>query len=118
MNDQEIRQQRGVQIAAFCKIERKGSVWMVAAQSKVGKYVVSPNEQNPVCSCPDFEKRGQPCKHVFAVRIVEKREQNEHGDMVCVNVVTVTEKISKPTYRQDWPNYNAAQMNEKTHFQE
>jgi transposase len=118
MNDQEIREQRGVQLAAFCKIERKGDVWMVPAQSKVGKYVVSPSKENPVCSCPDFEKRGLPCKHVFAVRIVEKREQNEHGDMVCIQAVTVTEKISRPTYRQDWPNYNAAQMNEKTHFQE
>ena len=118
MNDQEIRQQKGVQLAAFCRIERKGSVWMVPAQSKAGKYVVSPDKENPVCSCPDFEKRGQRCKHIFAVEIVEKREQNETGDMVCTSTVTVTEKISKPTYRQDWPNYNAAQMNEKEHFQE
>jgi transposase/predicted nucleic acid-binding Zn finger protein len=118
MNDQEVREQRGIQLAAFCKIERKGHVWMVPAQSKVGKYIVSPSAENPVCSCPDFEKRGQPCKHVFAVRIVEKREQNEQGDTICTQSVTVTEKISRPTYRQDWPNYNAAQMNEKRHFQE
>jgi transposase len=118
MTDQEIREQRGVQLAAFCKIEKRGDVWMVPAQSKAGKYIVSPSKDNPVCRCPDFEQRGQPCKHVFAVRIVERREKNEQGDMVCVNTVTITEKISKPTYRQDWPNYNAAQMNEKTHFQE
>lgn len=118
MTDQEIREQRGVQLAAYCKIEKRGDVWMVPAQSKAGKYVVSPSKDNPVCSCPDFEHRGQPCKHVFAVRIVERRERNAQGDMVCVNTVTITEKISKPTYRQDWPNYNLAQQNEKAHFQE
>lgn len=34
MTDEEIRERRGVQLAAFCKIERKGSAWTIPAQSQ------------------------------------------------------------------------------------
>jgi len=56
---------------------------------------------------PDFDLRGLPCKHVFAVEIVTKRETPE-GD-----VLTETVRV---TYSQDWRSYNMAQCEEKERF--
>lgn len=114
----EAREQRGVLIAAVCKIVKKGQVWIVPSQSGSGRYTVSPDEQSPYCSCPDHEKTGGICKHLYAVRMVIKREQSDDGTTETITKsVTITETIKRPTYRQDWKAYNAAQTNEKSHFQ-
>ena len=58
------------------------------------------------CSCPDFELRGQTCKHGYAVEFVIRRETAPDG--------TVTEtRAARVTYAQNWPAYNAAQTSEK-----
>ncbi len=111
------REQRGTMIAAVCKIIQKGAVWLVPSQSGNGKYTVSPDEQCPHCSCPDHETRGVTCKHIYAVRLVMKREQNADGSETVTESVTVTETTKRKTYPQNWPAYNAAQVNEKKHFQ-
>lgn len=36
------------------------------------EYIVIQTESQMACSCPDFEKRRQPCKHVFAVQMTER----------------------------------------------
>ena len=59
------------------------------------------------CSCPDFELRGLPCKHVIAVEIVVRRETPE-GD-----VLTETVRV---TYSQDWTAYNRGQCEEGERF--
>lgn len=113
------REQRGLAIAAVCKVVRKGPVWVVPSQSGEGKYTVCPDEQAPYCSCPDHETRGVTCKHIFAVRFTMQREQNADGTETITQSVTVTETITKrKTYPQKWAEYNAAQVNEKRHFQE
>lgn len=112
------REQRGVMIAAVCKIVQKGAVWIVPSQSGEGKYTVSPDEQSPYCSCPDHETRGVTCKHIFAVRCVIKREKSEDGTETVTKTMTFTETIKRKTYPQKWPEYNKAQVNEKRHFQE
>ena len=33
-------------------------------------------------------------------------------------IIPAPPKPKRPTYRQDWPAYNAAQSNEKAHFQD
>ena len=69
----------------------------------------------------DFEERGKPCKHIYAVRFVVERETNPDGSVTITKTLTLTEKstiASKPTYKQDWPAYNAAQTHEKARFQE
>jgi len=64
----------------------------------------------PFCSCPDFEKRGLRCKHIWAVEFTVRRESQPDG--------TVSETRSvRVTYRQDWAAYNAAQVGEKDQFQ-
>ncbi len=112
------REQRGTLIAAVCKIIQKGAVWLVPSQSGNGKYTVSPDEQSPYCSCPDHETRGVTCKHIFAVRCVIKREHSADGTETVTKTMTITETTKRKTYPQAWPAYNAAQVNEKRHFQE
>lgn len=110
------REQRGLAIAAVCNIVQKGAVWIVPSQSGNGKYTVSPDEQSPYCSCPDHETRGVNCKHIYAVRMVMKREQSADGSETITESITITTK--RKTYPQQWKEYNAAQVNEKRHFQE
>ena len=110
------REQRGMRIAATCKLTKKGQVWLVPSQSGHGRYTVSPDPESPHCSCPDHETRGLKCKHLFAVEFAMKREEHSDGSTTVTQTVTVTETIKKPTYPQDWPAYNAAQTNEKDKF--
>ena len=34
------------------------------------------------CSCPDFEKRQEPCKHVYAVEFTVQRESDTTGGRI------------------------------------
>lgn len=105
----DARQQRGVDIAATAKILKNRLGWKVPSQSGQGSYVVSMDGE-PFCSCPDFEKRGLRCKHIWAVEFTVRRESQPDG--------TVSETRSvRVTYRQDWAAYNAAQVEEKDRFQ-
>ncbi|MGH7133859.1 MAG: transposase [Phycisphaerales bacterium] len=103
------RQQKGLVIAATSKIQRKGDTWVVPSQTLVGKYTVHLSEEGGRCTCPDHEKRQQPCKHIFAVEYVVKRETAVDG------TVTETRGV-KVSYTQEWSTYNAAQTTEKEHF--
>lgn len=116
----DAREQRGLLIAATCDITRKGAVWLVPSQSGKGKYTVSPDATSPHCSCPDHTESGVKCKHLYAVDFAIKRQQNADGSTTVTRTVTVTETIpaERPTYRQDWPAYNAAQTEEKDRFLE
>jgi transposase/predicted nucleic acid-binding Zn finger protein len=113
----EAREQRGATIAAGSRIVQKGQVWIVPSQTGEGKYTVVADEQTPYCNCPDFEKRGQECKHIYAVRYVIKREQNADGTETTTEEVTISTTVKRPTYPQMWAEYNQAQTSEKDHFQ-
>jgi uncharacterized Zn finger protein len=78
-----------------------------------GEYKVNPDPESPRCTCPDFEFRQASCKHVIAVEYVLMREQKPDGSTVVTETVTVTRK----TYKQNWPAYNAAQTQEKSELQ-
>src|SRR2546426_3063800 len=112
----DAREQRGLEIAARFKLVRRERDWSVPSQSERGKkYTVSGLDvDTPRCNCPDFETRGEPCKHVFAVKVVIQREFEFDGENVS-ETVTVTKTV-KRTYPQNWPAYNKAQTNEKDHF--
>ena len=116
----EARRQRGLAIAAICKIEQKNGYWHVPSQTGNGGYRVCLEPTNPFipkCNCPDYAERGQPCKHVFAVECVVKRETAPDGTVT--ESVTVTRKTTaeRKTYPQNWPAYNKAQTTEKHRFQ-
>ncbi|MFO0823186.1 MAG: transposase [Gemmataceae bacterium] len=54
------------------------------------------------------------CKHIHAVRIVKERNRGKP----IPEAETVEVPKPRPTYKQVWPAYNAAQVNEKEQFQE
>jgi transposase len=118
----EARRQRGLAIAALCKITEKQGRWVVPSQSGKGAYYVTlepPDPKIPMCTCPDHEATGKPCKHVYAVQYVIDRESHPDGTETVTETLTVTRKTTakRETYRQNWTAYNAAQVNEKTKFQ-
>jgi transposase len=117
----EVRRQRGLVIAAVTRIEHKGSgLWVVPSQRGTGSYCVRlhPTDGLPMCTCKDYEERSQPCKHVFAVQLVQQRESRPDGTEVVTEVMTVVKQTvaKKPTYKQVWPAYNKAQTTEKHRF--
>ena len=89
------RQQRGMAIAAIVPIQKNRLGYQVPSQSGNGSYIVNVDDE-PFCSCPDFEKRQQPCKHVYAVEFTIQREERPDG-------TTFDTKSMRVTYRQDWP---------------
>ena len=55
--------------------------------------------------CPDHEERRAKCKHLWAVEIRQTIETAPDGS----TVVTESIKVTRKTYAQNWPAYNAAQ---------
>jgi transposase len=114
----DARQQRGLEIAAMSKITKRGNeTWIVPSQSLNGKYAVTITAEGKQCTCPDFELRQQPCKHVYAVQYVLFRESvTETKPDGTVTTATKEAAGVRVTYSQNWPQYNAAQSSEKDHF--
>src|SRR5687768_9400100 len=110
--DMDPREAKGLEIAAKCRIDRDGDTWLVPSQSKRGRYKVRLAAGAESCTCDDFGLVGQPCKHVFAARIVAERERT--GDDSPIDIVPVPKR---PTYPQNWPLYDQAQRTEKHRFQ-
>lgn len=122
-----LREKRGLEIAATRRIERHGEAWRVPSMSGRGIYQVRLGEA-PRCECPDFELTAKPCKHIYAAQFVAKREAYEmtgNGDGTENSTASLPspfpeleeEPTKRPTYAQNWPAYNAAQTNEKLLFQ-
>jgi len=115
----DARQQKGLEIAAMSKITKRGAeTWIVPSQTMNGKYAVTITEEGKACTCPDFELRQQPCKHVFAVQYVLFREQvtETKPDGTVTTTTTEAAKV-RVTYAQpSWAKYNAAQTSETDHF--
>jgi len=108
------REERGLVIAALCKLNKTPEGWLVPSQSKCDTvYNVNPERQT--CTCPDHQDAGFKCKHIFAVETTIKREFNPDGSVTDTRTMTFTEKV---TYKQDWPAYNLAQSIEKDRLQE
>src|SRR5687768_9061292 len=68
------REQRGLAIAATCKLSHQKDYWVVPSQTGQGKYYVRPNREQPSCTCSDHQEFGCKCKHIFAVEFVIQRE--------------------------------------------
>lgn len=112
------REMRALQIAATLPIRRLQDGWIVPSQAGHGDYRVAhpdPTLQRLegvigglTCTCPDFEARQLPCKHVIAVEFTIKRETTATGEVVTQQM--------RVTYAQTWTAYNAAQCEEKDRF--
>ena len=102
------RRMRGALIAGVANIKKNKLGYKVPSQSGAGSYIVNLDDGG-YCSCPDFELRQQPCKHVYSVEFLIKREELSNG------VIQETKAV-RVTYSQNWSLYNAAQINEGDHF--
>ena len=128
------RQQRGLAIAALVPIQRHKLGYKIASQSGNGSYIVNIDDDTDlVCSCPDFELRQQPCKHIFAAQLAARREEggtetvirsdkedkketNTENEKKTDKVKEVTKQPMRPTYPQEWPTYDLAQEHEEELF--
>src|SRR2546422_1643280 len=107
------REERGLIIAAMCKLTRQGQTWLVPSQTASDKkYTVDP--MKGTCTCPDHAENGHRCKHLFAVTFTIKREFAADGSVTETREVTFSEK---KVYSQNWEKYNLAQSTEKDRFQ-
>ncbi len=104
----EAREIRGLQIAADVKAVYNGQSWIVPSQSSSKKYTVKLEADSWSCTCPDYEANELNCKHIFAVQYTILRDSGG-------NLPTPPEQV-KRTYKQEWREYNLAQINEKARF--
>jgi len=112
----DIREQRGIVLAATKQIRRQGIRWMVPSQTTEKVYSVYITHRQTECTCPDYETRRENCKHIYAAMYVMRREENADGSTTVMEAVAIAETC-RATYPQVWPAYNAAQTNEKDKFQ-
>ncbi len=104
----EAKELRGLEIAASSQITHDGDLWIVPSQSSGKTYTVDLNATPPRCTCPDHEGHGLKCKHIYAVEFIIRREGGEH--------LSAAPPQTRPTYRQEWHEYNLAQTREKALF--
>jgi len=107
----DARHEHGLQLAQRGHITKHANGWKVLSQSGNGSDFVH-IEGNPSCTCPDFEIRQQPCKHIHAVECLMAWETITDGGQT----ITTKTKTVRVTYKQNWPAYNAAQTEEKARF--
>src|SRR5689334_16725538 len=114
----ELREQRGREIAERARIVMRDDAWVVPSQSGEGAYLVTLDANDLRCTCPDFELRSRPCKHIFAAAIVVQRQTVTETTVDGVKeTTTVTETAAvRVSYPQNWPAYNRAQTQEKGMF--
>lgn len=105
----DAREERGLVIANTSKIEKNKLGWKVPSQSGNGTYIVNLDHGEPFCTCPDYEARHLPCKHIHAVEYVIQRETKPDG------TTTYTQSV-KMTCTQEWNPYDNAQMHEQERF--
>lgn len=109
MNAREVKAR---ELADRGRVVCDGSGWLVFSLTSPERYQVS---LEPLfCSCPDFELRQEECKHILAVRLTvvrraERVRPGPHPERPPV-------QYPRKTYKQDWPNYEAAQINEQDEF--
>lgn len=108
-----IREEKAIELANRGRVVKRPNGWLVYSLNSSEKYYVTILPLS--CTCPDFELRQEPCKHILAVQIVLSREAS--GSPAEQNPETLPIRWPRKTYRQDWPNYDAAQQNEKREFQ-
>src|SRR5215213_10141985 len=102
------REQRGVLIAAMCKLNREGGEWIVPSQT-TGERTYRVNVTLQTCTCLDHTDGGEKCKHLYAAEFTMRREVASDGTVTETKSITFREEVK---YTQDWPTYDRAQMEE------
>jgi predicted nucleic acid-binding Zn finger protein len=119
----DARQERGIAIAKTqTLVKNENGLWYVPAQSSSHKKYsvrIGKNANESFCSCPDFEN-GFRCKHLHAVefKLTQTTVTKNKDGSVTATTATLTLKTTpeRKSYAQPWAQYNAAQVNERGHF--
>jgi transposase len=106
----DLRELKGLEIAARCRLTYADGAWLVPSQSGNGTYRVVLDPLS--CACEDFALTGKPCKHVHAARLVQERDYGGRPPAIAADAVP-----KRPTYKQNWSAYNLAQSTEKHRIQ-
>jgi transposase len=109
----DMRELKGLEIAARSRIGYKDGVWIVPSQSGNGRYRVLLAARGDSCECEDHQLTAKPCKHIYAARLVRSRDHGGRTPKMEIDGVP-----KRPSYKQNWPAYNLAQNTEKHRFQE
>jgi len=114
----DLRLERAKLIAKNRQLRKAANgTWIVLSQTRPGtRYTVNPIPGT--CSCPDYAQWELPCKHLYAVKMIDVPEP-PNADRDAPKPVDADEVklIKRKTYPQDWSAYNAAQIGEKETFQ-
>jgi transposase len=113
----DLREQRGMELAATRIIRKKKGVWMVPSQSGNNLYQVEIKSETLSCTCLDHETWGVKCKHIYAATFVMQRKQYSDGRTTITESLIVSETKQRTTYPQNWSAYNQAQTHEQDKFQ-
>jgi transposase len=108
----DMRELRGLELAARARIAFQDGAWIVPSQSTTGTYRVTLSPDGDRCECDDFALTQKSCKHIHAARIVRERDGGKAAPPLDTEVIP-----KRPTYKQNWPAYNLAQITEKHRFQ-
>lgn len=115
----DARAERGRRIARRGRIRRAGRYYVVPSQSNPSaRYMVDVEERT--CTCPDFDLRRAPCKHVHAVLswIASTTDDDAIEHRVEEPADERAAPVRRRTYPQeDWPAYHASQVREGEHFE-
>ncbi len=65
------REQRGIELYREGAVSERGDLFVVRGGSR--KYTVSLDRET--CTCPDFGKRRETCKHLFAVVVYAAKKR-------------------------------------------
>lgn len=107
----QVRKEKGLAIAQTKKVKMEGKYWIVPSQTREGSYKVELTLAGATCTCPDFQKHGMRCKHIFSVQFTIERTTHADG----TTTITQTRKV---TIGQNWPAYTKAQNEEVKLFDE
>src|SRR6516162_10964972 len=115
----EARQQRGLELATTVKVVRKRNEWIVPSQFGKGRYKVRAiSKRKFKCNCPDHEKNGGECKHIFAVQYIQQLDLFDPHVAKSIRSRQAVKRTERKTYQQHWRAYNDAQTHEKDKFLE
>ena len=113
-NGDAYRWQLGLVIATQGGIQRRGgNRFLVPFQSGRGRYTVTLGPP-ATCTCPDFELRRRPCKHVHAAGFVQRVDTDALRS--AAPSASLLDMAPPPSTPRDWSVYNACQTNEVKHF--
>lgn len=101
-------------IVAGGRIHTANGFYFVPSQTGRGFRRVALNGLFPTCTCDDHELTNGECKHIIAAKLWVEGQRTHPTPAAPPEPPA---PVKRPTYRQDWPNYDLAQTREKAHFQ-